>query len=187
MPKGLGFPKKVSLKDGRTATIDLLSEKDSPREMRAFINGLVDEGAMISWKRCFSLKEERGFLDKRLDAFRRGEGYLLVARVGGRIAGDSGAERKEGKAMGNVEVGIGIAKPYRRIGLGEALLRENIALAERFFKPKNLVLTVFAENRRARSLYKKLGFKPFAVFPDWILHKGKYMDMIFMKLDQTLV
>jgi len=183
MPGSLGFPKKVKLKDGRIATIDLLSKKDSPREMLSFINGLIDEGAMISWKRCFNLKGEEEFLNRRLDAFRKRAGYLLVARMGGRVAGDSGAERKEGKARGNVEVGIGIAKPYRGIGLGEALLRENIALAKRLLKPKNLYLAVFSENKKARSLYKRLGFKEFAVFPDWLLHKGRYIDHVFMKLD----
>jgi ribosomal protein S18 acetylase RimI-like enzyme len=178
----LGFPKKARLKDGRIATIGLISKKDSVGELLRFINGLIDEGAMISWERLFSFSEERKFVSGRLTALRRKKGYMLVARVDGKVAATSGAERGLGKAKGNV-VGIGVAKPYREIGLGEALLRENIALAKTFLKPKNLFLTVFSKNKKARSLYKKLGFKEFAVFPDWLLHKGKYVDHIFMKLD----
>ncbi len=182
MASGFGLPKKVKLKDGRVATISFLSEKDSVRELQAFINALVAERAHITYDRKVTLKEEKDWKKKRLANLRKRTGYLLVARVDGRMAGTSGGFRDAHKARNNVCLGIGLARGYRSVGLGEVLLRTNIAIAKRFLKPKNIYLSVLAPNKPARALYRKLGFKEFAVFPKWILHNGKYVDHVFMKL-----
>ena len=76
---------------------------------------------------------------------------------------------------------IAIAKEFRGIGLGEALLSENIRLAKKM-RPKTLYLTVMAPNKRARALYRKLGFREFAIFPKWAKYGNRYVDKIFMKL-----
>jgi len=49
-------------------------------------------------------------------------------------------------------------------------------------KPKNIWLWVFGSNKPAIALYKKSGFKEFARYPKWVLHKGRYVDYIIMKL-----
>ena len=73
--------------------------------------------------------------------------------------------------------------------LRERLLLENdllivdaIAVAKGLFAPKNIWLCVFAPNKTAMGLYKKLGFRKFAVYPGWIAHRGGYVDDICMKL-----
>ena len=178
-----GFPKKLRLEDGSIAEIDFLGEKDSPRELQRFINSLIDEGAFIVRERKRTLKEEIGWVKERLAARKKKDGYLLVARVDGKIAGTSDARRGRDKERNNISLGIALAKGCRGIGLGEALLGLNIAIARKM-KPKNIFLSVFAANARAIGLYKKLGFRKFAVFPQWILHDGKYIDSILMKLER---
>ena len=109
---------------------------------------------------------------------------MIIARVDGKLAGETGCKRGEHKEKGNVCLGIAIAKSYRGHGLGESLLRLNIETAHRFFgeEPKNIYLSVFATNKPATALYRKLGFKEFATLPKWLFHKGEYVDHVFMKL-----
>ena len=175
---------KIKLRDGRIATIGFLSEKDGVRELQRFINGLVKESTYLLYDRRMTLKEEKEWKRKNLAAFRKRDGYALVARVDGKLAGTSNAHREKFKARDNITLAIAIAKRYRGIGLGEALLRLNIKTAKRFFRPKprSIYLSVFGPNKAARSLYRKLGFREFAVFPGWFLHRGKYEDQVFMKL-----
>jgi len=178
------LPKKIVLKDCRIATMAFLSRKDSVHELQDFINSLVEERTYLHYDRKVTLRQEREWKKKRLGDMRKREGYVLVARVDGRIAGTSGAYRERFKGRNNVSLGIAIAKSFRGIGLGEVLLRLNIRTARELLKPKNIYLSVLAPNKPARSLYEKLGFREFAVFPKWMLHKGKYVDHIFMKLER---
>jgi len=178
----MDLPKKVTLKDGRIATIDFLSEKDSVRELQRFINALVKENTYIHYDRKVSLKEEEEWKKKRISDMRKREGYVLIAKMDGKIAGSSGAQRERLKGRNNIALGIVISRPHRGLGLGKALLTVNISTARKLLKPNNIYLSLLSPNKRAYSLYKKLGFEEFAIFPKWLLHNGKYVDQVFLKL-----
>jgi ribosomal protein S18 acetylase RimI-like enzyme len=175
---------KIKLRDGRVATVSFLSKKDDTKELRKFINALVDEGACILYDRRFTLKEEEEWKKGRLKAHKDKEGYTLVVRVDGHLAATSGCTRGQFKENGNVCLGVAVAKEFRGLGLGEALLKINVRTSKRFFgmKPKNIWLSVFATNRAAYGLYRKLKFKEFSVFPKWLHHNGQYVDHIYMRL-----
>lgn len=179
---------QIALKDGSIAIVSFLSPADRADELLVFVNRLVQEKAKITHDRKLNLKEEIAWKKDQLGNQRRKTGYLLIARVDGEIAGTSGAQRDRGKADGNICLGLAISQKYRRLGLGEALLRMNIAVAKRFFKPRprNIYLSVLANNKPARELYRKLGFREFAVFPKWILHDGMLVDHIMMILDSRV-
>jgi ribosomal protein S18 acetylase RimI-like enzyme len=177
-----GMPRKVLLKDGRIATVDFLSKKDGAHELQLFINAFVREGSFLIYDRLTSLKDEKAWIKGKLADFKKGGGHVLVARVGGNIAGTSDARRDLFKGRDNVCLGIAIASGYRGIGLGEALLRINIETVRKRQKPRNIYLSVQSPNRPARALYRKLGFRDFAVFPKWLKQDGKYVDHIFMKI-----
>lgn len=177
------FP-DIKLKDGRTATVSFLSKKDSTREILSFINALIKEKTYLTYDKPFNLKQEEEWKKSELQGQEKHESYILVARVDGKRAGHCGARRGRGKERNNICLGIVVAKAYRSLGLGEGLMRLNIKTAKTFFnpKPKNIYLSIFKPNKIAYSLYKKLGFKEFAVLPKWLLHKGKYVDHILLKL-----
>lgn len=175
---------EIKLRDGRVAKVSYLSKDDSTEELLEFINGLIEENACVLYDRKFTLKEEQEWKKNTLRQLREREGYLLVARVDGKFAGDTGCKRGMFKESGNVCLGVAIAREFRGLGLGEGLLRMNIEHAKKFFNetPKNIYLSVFATNRPAKALYRKLGFKEIAVLPKWLKHKGQYIDHIYMKL-----
>lgn len=182
---GLGsrvLPKKVILKDGRVAEIRFLAAGDSVRGLQMFINALVDEDAKIAYDVKPTRGAEIAWKRQQLEAFRKREGYLIVAIVSGRLAGNTGAHRDRGRGRDNACLGLSVARDFRGAGLGEALLRANIEVARGFLKPRNIYLSVFANNRPAKSLYRKLGFRKFASFPRWMRHKGGYVDHEFMVL-----
>jgi RimJ/RimL family protein N-acetyltransferase len=174
--------REIRLKDGRIANAAFLSRKDGTAGLRRFINSLVAEKAYILHDRKYSMKEQTAWKRDSLRAMRKGDFYYILARVDGKIAGATDARRGRLKERGNVSLGIAIAKGYRGAGLGEALLRLNVATAKKLMKPKHIWLSVFAPNRPARALYRKLGFREFAVFPKWLLHKGKYLDHVCLIL-----
>jgi len=173
---------KLILDDGRVALVSFVGAKDDTREYLRFINRLIEEKANIVYERKFTLKEEEQWKKKQIESQRKKTGYTMVARISGKIAGTSGANRGNFKERENISLGIAIAKEFRGIGLGEALLRLNIRKAKEVFRPKNIFLTVFSTNKIAQSLYSKVGFREVARFPKWIKHRRKYCDSIYLKL-----
>ena len=72
-----------------------------------------------------------------------------------------------------------VVEEYRGQGVGSFLLKEIIGLCESENMKKVTVQTALW-HWKAIQLYKKLGFVPIAVFPDYI---GEGSDMVWMELD----
>jgi len=129
----------------------------------------------------FSVKATKWFKCS-LRKIRKRQAIDIIAESKGRIVGKASARKGIYKQCDNVTLGIAILPAFRGAGLGKILLTELIARVKREFKPKNIVLSVFAPNKRAHALYKKVGFREFARFPNWFKHKGKYYDQIYLIL-----
>ena len=67
-------------------------------------------------------------------------------------------------------VSIAVRAPYRRIGIGSALLRETISVVDKFYNAESLYLEVRVTNYPAISLYEKFGFRKARIV------KGYYSD-----------
>jgi RimJ/RimL family protein N-acetyltransferase len=171
------------MKDGRTVAIRDLSQKDSPKELADYINELVDENTFIIKDTKVSVKEEVKWLREKLKSAKSGRSISLVA-YDKKIVGIVNADRQTMKQKGNVVLGIALRKEYRGHGLGEFIFRLLIERVKKEMKPKNIFLYVFGRNTRAKSLYIKLGFRKIGVLPNWVLHKGRYMDEEMMILKQ---
>lgn len=178
------MPKRIRLKDGRMATIAFLWRRDDERTLQRHVNRLIEEKAYISLDWPVTLKEERAWKEDQLAMQRKRTGFTLTAYVDGRLACVAGARKDKGKARGNALLDLGVARGFRRIGLGRIMLLECIRQAERILKPRTLYLFVSAPNRPAVALYQELGFREFARFPKWIEHEGRLLDQIFMKLER---
>jgi putative acetyltransferase len=82
----------------------------------------------------------------------------IVAVAGGVVVGDLGIKREEHAVLRHVaELGMSVAREWRRRGVGSALLAEAFRWA-RWAGVEKVTLTVYPENERALALYRKFGF-----------------------------
>ena len=80
------------------------------------------------------------------------------------------------------ELGIGIERPYRRLGFGRQLLQNAIELARVSRSVDWIDLYVFGHNAAARALYRKLGFKEAGTVTDRFRIDGRSIDDVIMTL-----
>lgn len=76
--------------------------------------------------------------------------------------------------------GITMAKDFRNKGIGTTLMELVLEEAKKLKDLKIITLGVFGNNPIAKNLYKKLGFVEYGYLPKGIVHKGKFVDHIYM-------
>ena len=138
---------RFTAKDGREVILRTPRWEDLD-DLMEFINSLVDEGVDIATNRKVTRDEEADWLGRRLAILEKGEGFNLVAEVDGKITANSGLERKKGYSSHVGEIGIGIMKGYRNIGIGTEILKTLIVQAKKM-DLKMLILRVFSSNKKA--------------------------------------
>ena len=80
------------------------------------------------------------------------------------------------------ELGIGIERPYRRLGFGRQLLQNAIELARASRRIDWIDLYVFGHNAAARALYRNLGFEEAGTVTDRFRIDGRSIDDVIMTL-----
>lgn len=177
---------KIKKFGDKKITIRKLARKDlkAAKKFQNYINSLIKEEAKILMKNKKTEREEKEWLEERLENVKKHKSVCLLAEENNQLVGltsvKSGRERESHVA----EFGISVRWGYRGMGLGSYLMKEVIKLAKRELvpKPKIIKLGVFANNEPAINLYKKMGFKRVAKIPDQIEYEGKLIDAIIMLL-----
>ncbi len=150
-----------------------------------FINQIVEEPMSgIMMDKPVGLKAEKAWLRLRLEEIRKRRVVMLVAEFDGVIRGNCHLSRQTGKQSHTALLGIALSKEIRGKGVGEALMRNCIALARKRFKGLKLVmLATFSYNRRAQALYRKIGFRHVARLPRTVREGNRYFDEFLMVLE----
>lgn len=138
---------------------------------------------MLQVCKKLSLSQEKKFLFDTLISCQKNETVYLVAECDNNIVGTTRIVLGEGRQEHIGKFGITIRKGYRGIGLGKFMMIEVMAITKKKLKPKIIKLEVFANNKPAISLYKKMGFKEVAKIPKQRLYKGKLIAEIVMLRD----
>lgn len=151
-------------------------------EMHRYINELSKEQTFISFQgEEITLDEEEKYLEDELKHIRDHKAVLLLVIAQNKIVGASGI-----KLMGRIEkhigiFGISLAKDFRNQGIGKQFMKSVLEEAEKNIPELRIVvLSVFANNPIARSLYESLGFIEYGSLPKGVLHKGEYITHNFM-------
>jgi len=154
---------------------------DAPQFMR-LINDVIDEpssGIMIN--RHSTPEDERRWVRARMEGIRRRRLVMLTAVVDGAIKGNCDVVMEGWKKAHRGVLGIVLAKDMRGKGVGEALMRRTIELAEMRLSGLEFIdLSVLDYNRRAMNLYAKLGFIEIARIPKGIKEGRRYYDELLM-------
>lgn len=153
------------------------------KKFQEHINSLVEEDAKLAVNKKLTLKEEKDFLSEIATGYKNKTAVYIVAEHNGKIIGGTGIDLGKWRNSHVAHFGISIRRGYRRIGLGKYLMGEAISLAKKKLKPKIIKLEVFANNKPAISLYKKMGFKKVAKIPKQRQYKEKLIAEIVMLLD----
>ncbi len=177
------YEQKIKLKNGREAVIRNGIEPDGKEVFEVFNRTHAQTDFLLSYpdENSFDPEQEARFLAEKTMSPDEAE---LVAVVDGRIAGTAGIEAvgKKYKLKHRAELGIGILEEYWGLGLGRALTEACIQFA-RDAGYHQLELNVVAENDRALSLYRSLGFVEFGRNPGGFNSRASgYQELVYMLL-----
>jgi L-phenylalanine/L-methionine N-acetyltransferase len=108
--------------------------------------------------------------------------YSLVALVDGRIVGRLGLSTEMGRPRRKHVGGIGMAvrDDFQGQGIGTALMRAAVDMADNWLNLLRLELTVFTDNEPAVRLYKKCGFEIEGTLRCHSFRAGQYLDVYYM-------
>ena len=139
--------------------------------------GSEAEGWLISERRWRSAGDERRYLKA---VRRHPDAAVFVAETDAGLVGRLSISRDPHPASRHVaDLGLMVAKPARRRGVGWALLEQAVAWA-RASDVRKLELHVFPHNDPAIRLYEKFGFVREGYRKQHFRRAGTYVDAILM-------
>ena len=108
--------------------------------------------------------------------------YLLVAEFEGRVVGNLGlhAAGKSPRRRHVATIGISVHDDYQHRGVGSALLRAALDIADNWIGYTRVELTVYTDNEAAIALYRKAGFTIEGTARRFALRNGHYVDAHMM-------
>jgi len=116
-----------------------------------------------------------------------GDWFTSVGEADGRAIGNCTVQPQAARAdgeQGHIGVlGILVDHRHRGQGAGRAMMVRCLQQAKRRFEIVRL--SVFADNTRAKGLYRRMGFQPYGLLPRAIRRGERYIDEEFMYLDLT--
>jgi len=152
------YHRVVTLKNGKECCLRSATARDGAAVLDVFVLTHTETDYLLTYpdENTFDAAQESRFLQERADSENAIE---IVAEVDGAVAGTAGigAVGTQYKVRHRAEFGIGIAKEFWGLGIGQALLAACIDCA-RAAGYRQLELEVVAENTRAIAMYKKAGF-----------------------------
>ncbi len=109
------------------------------------------------------------------------EDFFLVAEVKGEVVGNLGMH-PAGRARRRHAAGLGMAvrDDWQRRGVGAALMRAAIDVADNWLNYRRLELTVYTDNAAALALYRKFGFVVEGTLVAYAYRNGRYVDTYTM-------
>ena len=106
--------------------------------------------------------------------------HVMVAEADGRVVGCAGLHiPMMPRQRHTAALGIMVHAEHQGKGIGKALMKALLDLADNWLLLKRVELTVYTDNERAVSLYKKMGFvvegtKKYAAVKDGV-HSDEYL------------
>jgi L-amino acid N-acyltransferase YncA len=177
--KPTGFPKNITLKNGDTATIRLQEVHDA-EALLAFYRSLPEEDRIFLDDDCTT----RAWVDRFIRRSDFDKIIPLVAEAGGKILGHAWLIRTHYGWMAHVgQLRLAIARSCQRHGLGSAMVRELIRIANELGLEKMTVRMMDNQHGAIRA-FERIGFRKNAEFPGLIKDVlGRKRNLVIMAND----
>lgn len=178
------YYKTVILKNGMECCLRNGTESDGQAVFDNFnlTHGQTDYLLSYPDENSFDAVQESRFLKEKSASENEIE---MIAVVDKTVAGTAGiaAIGKKYKVRHRAEFGIGVAKEFWGLGIGQALMEACIECA-RTAGYTQLELDVVAENTRALSMYEKAGFVEYGRNPNGFRSRiTGFQELIYMRLE----
>ena len=178
------YNKIINLKNGKEALLRNGEFADGEAVFVNFNETHAETDYLLSYpdENSFDAQQEAEFLKEKTESPNEIE---IVAVVDGVVAGTAGIEAvgAKYKLKHRAELGIAILKKYWGLGIGKALMEACIECAKDAGYTQ-LELNVVAENERAVSLYKKMGFVEYGRNPRGFNSRvSGYQEVAYMLLE----
>jgi ribosomal protein S18 acetylase RimI-like enzyme len=170
-------------------TIRDLRFEDGPDLINAYFSYYKElesgnaELGLVLFKKKPGYESEVSWFAETYKGVLRGDRIAKVAEVGGKAVGLCEISKsRPGSETDHIgALGIAIMDGYRDMGIGTALI--SAALADGRARFEAVKLTVFTTNKRAITVYKKMGFVELCTIPKAIKRGSRYFDEFLMYLD----
>lgn len=177
------YDQRIILKNGNEAWLRNADEADGNALIEIFDATHVETDYLLSYPDESSMnpEDEGQFLKKKTESANEIE---IIAIVDDKVVGTAGIEAvgAKYKVRHRADFGISILKEYWGLGLGKALTAACIQCA-REAGYVQLELTAVAENERALSLYRSVGFEEFGRNPKGFKSRiSGYQELVYMLL-----
>lgn len=108
--------------------------------------------------------------------------YNLVAVVGDRVVGmlDVHTFPNKPRRRHVGEIGMGVHDEWQGKGIGTALMRAGLDLADKWLNLTRLELEVYTDNEPAIRLYERFGFEREGTLRQHAFRDGRYVDSYMM-------
>ena len=108
--------------------------------------------------------------------------HILVAEIDGKIVGNVGliGNPRHVRRRHAASLGISVHDEWHGKGVGSALMRAALDLADNWLQYTRIELTVFTDNASAIALYKKFGFDIEGTHISYAFRNGEYADVYAM-------
>lgn len=159
-------------------------QEEDAEQMLLFINDLVKEDTYIlrAPGSELSLEEERDWVKTVIADMESGERIPLLGFADDKLIVNCEITKRTKRESHIGDLHISVSKEFRDQGIGEELIKTLIELAKKDMSLRILTLGVFANNPRAISLYKKLGFVEYGILPEALFYQNTYVDEVKMYL-----
>ena len=133
-------------------------------ECVSFINSAITESEFLRLNKKISRTEEGKWLRGTIKGLKEGKKIHVLAEINGRISGSGNVDLMDGAATHVGVLGVSLREKYTGMGIGtrfiELLMNESMKIGVEVVK-----LSHFDNNKRARHVYDKLGFKHIGKIP----------------------
>jgi putative acetyltransferase len=103
--------------------------------------------------------------------------FILAACVKGEVVGNAGLHHfKSPRRAHAMHLGMTVRRDFQGKGVGSALMKALVDLADGWLNVTRLELTVYTDNAAAIALYRKHGFQVEGTHVAYALRDGRYVD-----------